>query len=160
MVELEMTHILMVLIAGFLLYHLMGRCGCSREGNGFRVGGQSEPCYGKNRTDCDNLNGQCKYYRDECHDICVNKDICHNGTCKIKEDGGKDDGGKECECLDEYYGKNCETFIPNDCMNRNNDQDFKGRKGQSCQTILDGCCTNLGGFCNDRTGTGYGICTW
>jgi hypothetical protein len=37
---LKTEHILMVLIAGFLLYRLMGSCGCSRGGNGFRVGGQ------------------------------------------------------------------------------------------------------------------------
>lgn len=33
-----MEHILMVLIAGFVLYHFMGGCGCLRRGNGFRVG--------------------------------------------------------------------------------------------------------------------------
>jgi len=38
---LKTEHILMVLIAAFLLYHFMGRCGCSRAGNGFRVGGRS-----------------------------------------------------------------------------------------------------------------------
>ena len=38
---LKTEHILMVLIAAFLLYHLMGSCGCSRAGNGFRVGGRS-----------------------------------------------------------------------------------------------------------------------
>jgi len=37
---LKTEHILMVLIAAFLLYRLMGSCGCSRAGNGFRVGGQ------------------------------------------------------------------------------------------------------------------------
>ena len=38
MTELKMEHILMVLIAGFVLYHFMGGCGCLRRGNGFRVG--------------------------------------------------------------------------------------------------------------------------
>jgi hypothetical protein len=156
---LKTTHILMVLITGFLLYRLMGSCSCSCGGNGFRVGGQSdsepELCYGKNKTDCDNLKGQCKYYRHECHDICVNKDICHNGDCKIKEGGGK-----ECKCLDDYSGDNCETYTPHECINWDKDPDFKGRKGQSCQTKLDGCCTNLGGFCKDPTCKGYGTCTW
>tara|TARA_B110000495_G_C22357777_1_gene234531 strand:- start:57 stop:407 length:351 start_codon:yes stop_codon:yes gene_type:complete len=39
---LKTEHILMVLIVAFLLYHFIGRCGCSRAGNGFRVGGQKK----------------------------------------------------------------------------------------------------------------------
>ena len=154
---LKTEHILMVLIAGFLLYHFMGSCGCSRGGNGFRVGGQSdsepEPCYGKTETECYNMEGQCKYFRGQCHDTCVNKDICrNNGTCKIKEGGGK-----ECKCLDEYSGKNCETYIPNDCMNWNNDPNFRGRTGDSC-TQSTSCCP--GASCDWTNGGGTaGICT-
>jgi hypothetical protein len=38
MTELSIEHILLFVVAAFLLYHLMGSYGCS--GNGFRVGGQ------------------------------------------------------------------------------------------------------------------------
>jgi hypothetical protein len=39
MVELSVEHLLLFVVTSFLLYHLMGSCGCS--GNGFRVGGLS-----------------------------------------------------------------------------------------------------------------------
>ena len=38
--ELKIEHLLLFVIVGFLLYHLMGKCGCS--GNGFSVGGQTK----------------------------------------------------------------------------------------------------------------------
>jgi hypothetical protein len=38
--ELKIEHVLLFVIVAFLLYHLMGRCGCS--GNGFSVGGQTD----------------------------------------------------------------------------------------------------------------------
>jgi hypothetical protein len=37
MVELSVEHVLLFVIAAFLLYYLMGSCGCR---NGFRVGGK------------------------------------------------------------------------------------------------------------------------
>lgn len=37
MVKLSMEHILLFVVLAFLLYHLLGNCGCR---NGFRVGGQ------------------------------------------------------------------------------------------------------------------------
>ena len=42
MTELKMEHILMFVVAAFLLYHLLGSCGC---GNGFSVGGNVEIGY-------------------------------------------------------------------------------------------------------------------
>jgi hypothetical protein len=45
--ELKVEHVLMFVIAAFLLYHLVGRCGM-RSRDGFNVGGQPEPklCHG------------------------------------------------------------------------------------------------------------------
>ena len=40
--ELKIEHVLLFGIVAFLLYHLMGKCGCS--GNGFSVGAQVESC--------------------------------------------------------------------------------------------------------------------
>ena len=39
--ELKMEHVLLLAIVAFMLYHLLGSCGC--RGNGFRVGGQPAP---------------------------------------------------------------------------------------------------------------------
>ena len=38
--ELSVEHVLLFVVAAFLLYYLMGSCGCR---NGFRVGGQRIP---------------------------------------------------------------------------------------------------------------------
>jgi len=40
--ELKIEHVLLFVIVAFLLYHLMGKCGCS--GNGFSVGAQQGKC--------------------------------------------------------------------------------------------------------------------
>lgn len=40
MTELSIEHVLLFIVATFLLYHLMGSCGC---GDGFRVGGLVRP---------------------------------------------------------------------------------------------------------------------
>ena len=39
--EVKVEHVLILAIAVFLLYHFVGRCNCF-NGNGFRVGGQSD----------------------------------------------------------------------------------------------------------------------
>ena len=40
MTELKMTHVLLLAVAAFLMYHFIGGCNCNR-GNGFNVGGQA-----------------------------------------------------------------------------------------------------------------------
>ena len=40
MTELKMTHVLLLAVAAFLMYHFIGGCNCNR-GDGFNVGGQS-----------------------------------------------------------------------------------------------------------------------
>jgi hypothetical protein len=106
MVELEMTHILMVLIAGFLLYHLMGRCGCSRGGNGFRVGEFKKEC---NNNGLLKENGIC-----ECYDDYYGKSCEINGVKCRDTDGGLESlcGGEKkksqikCgECINENKQK-------------------------------------------------------
>ena len=42
-----MGHVLMVLIAAFLLYHLVGNCGCANRGDGFSVGGIGSKGWGE-----------------------------------------------------------------------------------------------------------------
>jgi len=51
MVELSVEHVLLFVVAAFLLYHLMGSCLCS-YGNGFSVGGQIK-CDGYKKYACD-----------------------------------------------------------------------------------------------------------
>jgi len=62
MTELKMEHVLMVAIIAIMLYHLMGRCGCT--GNGFRVGGEkNQKCSDYPKESC----GQtCYWTNDEC----------------------------------------------------------------------------------------------
>ena len=44
--ELKVERVLMFVIVAFLLYHLVGNCGCANRGDGFSVGAQSD-CIGK-----------------------------------------------------------------------------------------------------------------
>jgi hypothetical protein len=39
--ELKVEHVLMFVITAFLLYHLIGNCGCANRGDGFSVGGEN-----------------------------------------------------------------------------------------------------------------------
>jgi hypothetical protein len=66
MTELNVEHVLLFVIVAFLLYHLMGRCGCSgmRGGNGFRVGGELK-CKDYPVGAC---GGSCKWTDDKCMD--------------------------------------------------------------------------------------------
>ena len=43
MTELKIEHVLLLAVAAFLMYHLLGGCGFNR-GDGFNVGGQSCAC--------------------------------------------------------------------------------------------------------------------
>ena len=60
MTELSIEHILLFVVAAFLLYHLMGSYGCS--GNGFRVGGQfriAVPKFTVIDNSCDKCKSMC-----------------------------------------------------------------------------------------------------
>ena len=46
MVGVKVEHVLILLIAAFVIYHLVGRCGCANGLDGFSVGSQ-ETCEGK-----------------------------------------------------------------------------------------------------------------
>jgi len=145
MTELNVEHILMVLIAAFLLYRLIGGCGCG--GNGFRVGGDSDPkCNGKEQAECNLPN--CVYGNGQCNNVCVDNDYCHNnGLCKIIPYTTD----KYCECGEDWARPNCkESAIPDDCQNG------KNRKGHTCRDATS-CCP--GGWCKQGGGM-YGECTW
>ena len=58
MAELKMTHVLLLAVAAFLLYHSMSGCGFNR-GDGFNVGGQviiTESCGNNLSNNCSNQN--------------------------------------------------------------------------------------------------------
>jgi hypothetical protein len=109
MAELNVEHVLLFVIVAFLLYHLIGGCGCG--GNGFRVGGQSKECNMKglfNKED-----GICECYRDyygksceiygvKCVDEGLEK-LCGNDKKKSLVECGK--------CID----KNEKILLENGC---------------------------------------------
>ena len=142
-----LTCLLLIVVGYFIAKMFSKRC------NGFRVGGEndSEPkCNGKKKAECNRPN--CVFGNDQCNDVCVDNDYCHNnGLCKINPYTNI----KYCECGEDWLRPNCkESSIPSECLNGQN------RKDQSCQTKLsDSCCPNLGGYCNDTMGHGYGVCT-
>tara|TARA_B110000495_G_scaffold169570_1_gene156953 strand:+ start:324 stop:659 length:336 start_codon:yes stop_codon:yes gene_type:complete len=58
MTELKMTHVLLLAVAAFLMYHFIGGCGFNR-GDGFNVGGQvikTESCGNNLSNNCSNQN--------------------------------------------------------------------------------------------------------
>ena len=141
MTELRVEHVLMIVVASFLLYHLMGQvnCGC---GNGFRVGGESDSCDGKPEIEC--YGPECAYDLSEkvCKDVCVNRDFCHNGLCIQR---AAPDWDKRCVCLPDWFGDNCKKPVPPECR-----LGGKTRTGDSCREAAD-CCP--GADCYSSHGT-------
>ena len=69
--DFKFEHLLLFVIAIFLLYHLLGGCGCTnRVVDGFSVGGQSCSCIWKE-------DGQCKQYQSG---KTFNEDTCTAST--------------------------------------------------------------------------------
>ena len=58
--ELKVEHVLMFVIAAFLLYHLVGNCGCANRGDGFSVGGTLLNFQGKLSTE--EMSDKCDYH--------------------------------------------------------------------------------------------------
>jgi hypothetical protein len=51
--EVKVEHVLMFVITAFLLYHLIGNCGCTNRGDGFSVGGKTNTkCMSAMRKNC------------------------------------------------------------------------------------------------------------
>jgi len=70
--DLKIEHVLLFVMVAFLLYQLMGKCGCS--GNGFSVGAQVESCdCSKKWTGKIEINGP----------ITTHDDICTDGNPNI-----------------------------------------------------------------------------
>mgnify|MGYP003692462009 CR=1 FL=1 len=83
MTELSIEHVLLFVIVAFLLYHLIGGCGCS---NGFRVGGQINQC--NNNGTYNDIDGICECDRDY-----------YGKSCEIRGVKCRDtDGGLESLC--------------------------------------------------------------
>ena len=76
----KMEHVLILVIAAFVLYHF-SRCNC---GNGFSIGNLTR-CYGNNERSCNDNLTICNWYNDKCHVIncsTYNNDI---GACRNEE---------------------------------------------------------------------------
>jgi hypothetical protein len=80
--DFSVEHVLMFMIAIFLLYHLVGSCGCMKDG--FSVGGQSDTNYKMLSEKCDNTS-ECSQGLEcvnrHCTNMCrkqVDGDVCEN----------------------------------------------------------------------------------
>ena len=90
--ELKIEHVLLFGIVAFLLYHLMGKCGCS--GNGFSVGAQVESC------DCSKKWTGRSFGKGP---IITHDDICADGSPKTN------DGRPRHFCTDQPDPESCGT---------------------------------------------------
>jgi hypothetical protein len=84
MVEISVEHILMFVIVAFLLYHLVGRCGCTKDG--FSVGGEDfdRLVYDGSHTtadDFDKLVYDGSHTTADIYDICYKKELTPYGKC-------------------------------------------------------------------------------
>ena len=115
MVELNMEHVLILVIAVFLLYHLMNRCG-----NNFSVGAPPYPYACNLYTDaksCENIDNILNCSPDACWETPYkqhcSKDCQYNPTCKwFGKDGCKikyfpNEGPKPEDCVKEAPGGVC-----------------------------------------------------
>jgi len=79
--EVKVEHVLMFVITAFLLYHLVGNCGCTNRGDGFSVGNQStnDTCISQGTNsipfNCDSASGIIKYN--------ASKIVCPNNKCNF-----------------------------------------------------------------------------
>jgi hypothetical protein len=131
MTELNVEHVLLFVILAVLLYHLIGGCGCG--GNGFRVGGQINPCndnglFNKDdgicECDLDYYGKSCEIQGVKCRDtdgglesLCggdKKKGLVECGECLTKnkqklQDKGcmEDDGEQWCKDI-EIYNHTCD----------------------------------------------------
>ena len=108
MTELKIEHVLMLAIVAFMLYHLLGSCGC--RGNGFSVGVDSCKVTkdGDQRQDVDycNLNG---YFETNDPDAMRQraKDKDKDGNIVLTNDDVKD------LCSENYYQYNLAPWKSN-----------------------------------------------
>ena len=115
MTELKIEHVLMLAIVAFMLYHLLGSCGC--RGNGFSV-------------------GACQGIGEPCADGCCSTLSCVGGYCidvdpgpQLKKCIGVHNPENECESDPKCKGcKECKnTYIKDDDDNyRQCSHDFLG----------------------------------
>ena len=175
--DLKIEHVLLFVIVAFLLYHLMGRCGCS--GNGFSVGGEGVPdgkWYGTKPSPCDCSktfkDSQGLYHTYQCADGQIELTGRHRGFCtdQLDPESCKTAGGR-----DTWVGKDtCKWTPPSPCDCSNT---FKDSLGEiHTYQCADGQIELTGrhrGFCTDQpdpescktaggrdTWVGSGTCKW
>jgi hypothetical protein len=123
--ELKIEHLLLFVIVGFLLYHLMGKCGCS--GNGFSVGYQAETddniCNEELEKVCPRLSNLTK----EACDMCVENN--QNQLMRAKCSPG--DVKEWCNKLFPCAGKDEKCDINSDCCKPSDPNQFVFCRGGS-----------------------------
>ena len=116
MVDLKITHVILFVIVAFLLYHLIGGCGCSSDG--FSVGGK---CYcDLNKGILNSSDGTCLLTR---IDKSINTDSCK--ACEATRDKIINSSNKVtketlnmCDkiCYPHTIIRNCSKLSKSDCV--------------------------------------------
>ena len=97
---INIEHVLLFIVAVFLLHHLMGNCGCANSIDGFNIGGQKNPCPLEPKDPKKVTKWQSKNDFDDCQcpeDWIQQKDgykdpplwRCLNKTCPLESEGSK-----------------------------------------------------------------------
>ena len=141
--ELKVEHVLMFVIVAFLLYHLVGNCGCTNRGDGFSVGNQStnDTCISQGTNsipfNCDSASGIIKYNASKI--VCLNNKCTFNTCC--------DKINTSCtEALNELCQYDIDATFKSDCIQCvGHDNPLKLHKA--------GCLHNdLVDYCQDQPG--------
>ena len=106
MTELKMEHILMFVIAAFILYHLLGSCGC---GNGFSVGGEVEIEYCGATGDLFSRKAGCSKNEADVHCMQLTPPLCNS---KFLQKGYTDYGDWHDGCGPFYSRRKCVKTKP------------------------------------------------
>ena len=107
MTELKIEHVLLLAVAAFLMYHLLGGCGFNR-GDGFNVGGQSCSCNYIKNGECTQIQSGETFDESLCNkmkseDDCINQYFGNARGLEICSwDSGVDKVNQKLDTLTSY----------------------------------------------------------
>ena len=119
--DFSVEHVLMFMIAIFLLYHLVGSCGCMKDG--FSIGG--------------------KVVRD-CKEYDENKCKSKNGCVWFNDGGNLEIDGNDSKCYSIYDLMNISQYYSTECESA-----FRNSRGKNIGHLLNFNITNDNGECTN-----------